>query len=350
MKLTLATIALLATGALAAPTAEADAKAVADLDKRWCVWPGQPCWKAKRDALAEPDADAEALAELNKRWCVWPGQPCWKNKRDAMPEPEGNDKRWCVWPGQPCWKAKRDAIPEPNADAEALAELNKRWCIWPGQPCWKNKRDASPEPEPEADKAELSKRWCWWPGQPCWKVKRAAEAFSESIHSSGGLQARDAEAEFSNAEGGAAFKAKRDVNELANLIALAARGDPAEYFASLKLERQFHPDSESKTKRDASPDAAQKDKRWCWWPGQPCWKAKRAADAVLDAVADKGDDAQTTPFDPAFARPQGWGGFPGFYPPPQTPAAPQAPTTKRDASPEDQAHLDKPWCWWPGQP
>jgi hypothetical protein len=138
-----------------------------DEDKRWCMRPGQPCWK--RDAEANPEAVQE-----DKRWCMRPGQPCWKAKRAAEAvldidagavakrEAETEDKRWCMRPGQPCWKAKREA------EAEAVAE-DKRWCMRPGQPCWKRSED---------------KRWCMRPGQPCWKAKRdlvAAQAVARDI-------------------------------------------------------------------------------------------------------------------------------------------------------------------------
>ncbi|KAK0751728.1 hypothetical protein B0T18DRAFT_444153 [Schizothecium vesticola] len=206
--------------------AAVDAAAVADLqeDKRWCVLPGQPCFKrdavasamteslqsagglsvrddgfspsaavAKRqiDALAlaiaasqanpsayyyglnlpshfAPEA-TEAETTTEKRdaspWCVLPGQPCFK-KREANP--------WCVLPGQPCFK-KRDTISVPDRrDASP-------WCVLPGQPCFKKRS------------VEEEKRWCVLRGQPCFK--------------------RDAEAEAScNTPGGACTLAQRDLH------------------------------------------------------------------------------------------------------------------------------------------
>ncbi|KAH7134079.1 hypothetical protein EDB81DRAFT_90582 [Dactylonectria macrodidyma] len=256
----------------------------------------------------------------------------------AAPAPDAAAEPWCMRPGQSCWK-KRDASPA----AEAVTE-DKRWCMRPGQSCWKAKRDAE------------DKRWCMRPGQSCWKAKRAAEAFAEAIGTSGGLQARDAAADLSNLRGGAAFTAKRAVNELANTAA-ATEDDPFAYYFGLGLDKEFHADSDDKGKRDALPapwcmrpgqscwknkrdanpeadaEAVAEDKRWCMRPGQSCWKAKRAAEAVLEAVGSDDEDLDDKPFDPAyFAKrdAQPWCMRPGQS------------CWKRDASPE-------PWCMRPGQ-
>jgi hypothetical protein len=87
---------------------------------------------ANAAAIAQPDAEP---------WCVKPGQPCIKIKREA--------EAWCVKPGQPCIKVKRaaeamaeafaEAAPAPEAGAEAAAAA---WCVKPGQPCIKAKRAA----------------------------------------------------------------------------------------------------------------------------------------------------------------------------------------------------------------
>ncbi|KAF7559868.1 hypothetical protein G7046_g4278 [Stylonectria norvegica] len=229
----------------------------------------------------------------------------------------------------------------------------------PGQPCWKAKRDAEAEP------------WCIRPGQPCWKAKRAALALSDSISTSGGLAARTPEDGFSNLPGGAAYVAKRSLNDLANLVALA-ENDPESFYSQLELDNQLPHDSDEgeetpegddstegddKTKRDATPepwcirpgqpcwkrdpqpdaDPADKDKRWCIRPGQPCWKAKRAAEAVLEAV---GDSDETAEYDPAYfskrsAEP--WCIRPG------------QPCWKRSAEAGENLE-EKRWCIRPGQP
>ncbi|KAI9158076.1 clock-controlled pheromone ccg-4 precursor [Paramyrothecium foliicola] len=171
------------------------------------------------------------------------------------------------------------AAPAPEADP---------WCLRPGQSCWKAKREAEP--------------WCLRPGQSCWKVKRAAEAFTEALQSSGELLARSPEAEISNLPGGAAFAAKRSLEELAQLIALT-EGDPEAFYASLgfddgeagedggKVEKRQRPPTkwclrpgQSCWKREAEAD--DNDKRWCLRPGQSCWKAKRVAEAVAEAVGE----------------------------------------------------------------
>ncbi|KAK1833772.1 hypothetical protein QBC39DRAFT_345113 [Podospora conica] len=263
-------------------TAAVDAAAVAELqeDKRWCVLPGQPCWK--RDADIQED----------KRWCVLPGQPCWKRDAAASAMTEAfktagglsarddgfspsaavakrqidalalaiaasqanpssyyyglnlpshfaaeptetetaTEKRdaspWCVLPGQPCWK---------RSIANEKREANP-WCVLPGQPCWK--RDAAPDAAAEEDK-----RWCVLPGQPCWKAKRAAEAVLSAITSTHENQARS-----------------------------------LPFAPEARLKREAAPwcvlPGQPCWKRDAAPEAAQEDKRWCVLPGQPCWKKR----------------------------------------------------------------------------
>lgn len=196
---------------------------------------------------------------------------------------------------------------------------------------------AAPAPAAEASP------WCWRPGQPCWKVKRVAEAFSESIKSSGALKERTPEADYSNSPGGAAYKIKRSLNELAHVASLTAR-EPAEYYRDLGLETRFAAD-EGLDKRDtAAEDKRQwcggpgepcwKDKRWCNAPGQPCWKAKRAAEAVINEIRDisKRDEGGDAPSPHHF------------------PAVCNGPNilclkTKREASPEASPQ----WCWAPGQ-
>ncbi|KAG6000431.1 hypothetical protein E4U21_005473 [Claviceps maximensis] len=209
---------------------------------------------------------------------------------------------------------------------------------------------AAPSPEPEP--------WCYRVGQPCWKVKRVAEAFSEAIQSSGGLQERAPEAEYSHAPGGAAYKARRSINELAHLAALTAR-NPDEYFSGLGLDEQFEaeqggvekrePDpwcyrvGQPCWKRDASPDdIPTKDKRWCYRVGQPCWKSKRAADAVLNAIRseDGKDEAAPAAEDTTEGAPQSDGSFPLECSGPRILC-----WKKREAAPDPE-----PWCYRVGQP
>ncbi|KID90822.1 pheromone precursor [Metarhizium guizhouense ARSEF 977] len=207
---------------------------------------------------------------------------------------------------------------------------------------------AAPAPAAEASP------WCWRPGQPCWKVKRVAEAFSESIKSSGALKERTPEAEYSNSPGGAAYTIKRSLNELAHVASLTAR-EPAEYYRDLGLETRFAAD-EGLDKRDAvAEDKRQwcwqpgqpcwKDKRWCGAPGQPCWKAKRAAEAVINEIRDmskRDEEGDAPPFNPGH---QG-GHFPAICNGPNILCL----KTKREASPEANPEASPQWCWRPGQP
>jgi hypothetical protein len=135
--------------------------APANKDKReaspWCLFPGQPCWKNKRDASAEETQE-------DKRWCTLPGQPCWK-KREAA-EQAKEDKKRCTLPGQSCWKAKRAAEAVSNA-IQSTSQYDTR--TTPFNPDARVKRDASP--------------WCLLIGQGCWKRDASAEA---SCHSPDG--------------------------------------------------------------------------------------------------------------------------------------------------------------------
>ena len=258
--------------------AAVDAAAVADLqeDKRWCVLPGQPCFKrdavasamteslqsagglSARDdgfspsaAVAKRQIDALALAIAASQanpsaYYYGLGLPSHfapeateaettTEKRDASP--------WCVLPGQPCFK-KREANP---------------WCVLPGQPCFK-KREASEE----------DKRWCVLPGQPCFKAKRAAEAVISAITATHDNEARDLP-----------FAPEARVKrEAAPWCVLP--GQPC----FKKRDAISVPD-----RRDASPwcvlrgqpcfkkRSIEEEKRWCVLRGQPCFKRDAEAEA-----------------------------------------------------------------------
>ncbi|KAH8891852.1 hypothetical protein GQ53DRAFT_781586 [Thozetella sp. PMI_491] len=162
--------------------------------------------------------------------------------------------------------------------------------------------------------------WCQIRGQSCWKAKRAAEAFVTALQQGGPL-VESREAGFSNAPGGAAYHAKRGVDQLASLVALTQR-DATDFYAGLKLDEHFHPDTEEVERHDNDPEkrwcqirgqscwkhkrseaeehdpeAHESDKRWCQIRGQSCWKAKRAAVAVIEAI-DSANEARDVPFDP----------------------------------------------------
>jgi len=180
----------------------------------------------------------------------------------------------------------------------------------------------APAPAPEADP-----RWCTWIGQSCWKVKRTAAAFAEALASSGSPStsggAPSVEARYSNQPGGAAFKAKRALDGLAGVVA-ATRDTPLEYYNALGLDLHFVPDeplnvthgpgNSGHAKREA-------DARWCTWIGQSCWKARRAAEAVVNTI----DGFDKEKRDNVAFEPLAFG--------------------KRAAAPE----ADPRWCTWIGQ-
>jgi len=238
----------------------------------------------------------------------------------ALANPEANPQ-WCLLKGQSCWKNKR------NIETRAA---EPQWCLLKGQSCWKDKRDV--------ETREAEPQWCLLKGQSCWKVKRVAEALAEALQSTeGAVMAR--EAEYSNQPGHASFMAKRQVDELA-LVVAAATGNPDAYYNSLGLGHHFNADTsdtsgtekrdvderqwcplkgQSCWKRDVEirePEpqwcllkgqSCWKDKRsaeeqlaerqWCLLKGQSCWKAKRLAEAVVNAI-ETVPNPRAVPFDP----------------------------------------------------
>jgi hypothetical protein len=74
---TIALAASFATAAVAAPTAEPEARSP------FCHRPGQPCWKVRRAAEAAAEALADPEAVARNPFCYRPGAPCWKAKREA---------------------------------------------------------------------------------------------------------------------------------------------------------------------------------------------------------------------------------------------------------------------------
>lgn len=222
-------------------------------------------------AIAEPNAAADP-------WCLFRGQGCWK--RDASPEADALPR--CLFRGQSCWKEKREALaapaPEPEADADA-----DPWCLFRGQGCWKKeKREAAPvaEADPEA--------WCLFRGQGCWKVKRTAYAFANVIRGADAIKESQA-AEVSNMNGGAAYNAKRAIEDIGDALA-GLTDSPAEFFRKLAILEHFHPDSDpvfpsfpgNITRRSDTEQLVERDeeaentRRWCLFRGQGCWKRDAA--------------------------------------------------------------------------
>jgi hypothetical protein len=149
--------------------------------------------------------------------------------------------------------------------------------------------------------------WCLLKGQGCWKVKRAAEAFSDAITSSGGLKQSRA-AEVSNHRGGAAYNAKRGIDELAAIIA-SAYPDSDAFYEALNLDQQFAPDSNLTEAEASSTDIYTRDaeteesKRWCLLKGQGCWKREAAPWCLLKG---QGCWKRSVPMSPREAEANPW--------------------------------------------
>ncbi|ELR03405.1 hypothetical protein VC83_06943 [Pseudogymnoascus destructans] len=170
--------------------------------------------------------------------------------------------------------------------------------------------------------------FCWRLGQPCDKVKRAAEAFAEAfdepIAEAEAFDEPIAEAEasaFCWRPGQICEKAKRAALALAHTVA-DANPEAEAFFDKLAIDEAF-PEPEAvadaeiadKVKREAEAEA------FCWRPGQPCGKVKRAADAIASALAEPAPE-------PFCQRPGQLCG-----------------KVKRDAEAVAEA-----FCWRPGQP
>ncbi|KAF3762650.1 hypothetical protein M406DRAFT_333020 [Cryphonectria parasitica EP155] len=280
----------------AVSVAAAHAAVVSELaDKReadpWCLFHGEGCWK--RDVAAAPapivaKREAAPVAEADP-WCLFHGEGCWK--REAEPEAVADPEAWCLFHGEGCWKEKREAapVPAPAADPEA-----DPWCLFHGEGCWKEKREAAPAPEadPEA--------WCLFHGEGCWKVKRAVYAFANAIRGAAGIP-ESRSAEISNMRGGAAYNAKRAVQDIATMMA-GRTSEPPEFLKQLFILEHFGPDANitafgpPPTDADAAPISTDDDstttKRdadaepWCLFHGEGCWKREETALQARDEASD----------------------------------------------------------------
>ncbi|PSR86972.1 hypothetical protein BD289DRAFT_482401 [Coniella lustricola] len=262
MRFTTVILAVLsASAAMAAVVSEQASKRAAD---PWCLFHGEGCWKRDVAPASAPISPREAspLAEADP-WCLFHGEGCWK--REAQPDAAADPEAWCLFHGEGCWKEKREpaALPAPAADPEA-----DPWCLFHGEGCWKEKREAAPVPEadPEA--------WCLFHGEGCWKVKRAVYAFANAIRGVAGTK-ESRSAEISNMRGGAAYNAKRAVQDIATMMA-GRTSEPPEFLKKLAILSKFAQDSNTTTstdisKREADPEA------WCLFHGEGCWKREESA-------------------------------------------------------------------------
>ncbi|KAK8218426.1 hypothetical protein IWZ01DRAFT_563769 [Phyllosticta capitalensis] len=195
-----------------------------------------------------------------------------------------NAQAFCQMPGQACSKLKRAA----DAAANALAYANP---------------DASPEAEAKKRKGlhfcyfpASRLHFCYFPGKPCSKAKRHADAIADAVadaYAAAGVVGTDIALEH--------FRSKRSAEAEPEADA-AAVADPAKKRKGLHF-CYFPGEPCSKVKRAAEavtealalpePEAeATKTKglHFCYFPGEPCSKAKRAADALADAVNAAGLD------------------------------------------------------------
>lgn len=98
---------------------------VQQADKRWCLFKGQSCWKAKRvaeavvsaigtvhDPRSVPFDPPTRVKRAPEPWCTFKGQSCWK--RDAEAEAA------CNAPNGACTKAKRDLHAIQNVARDML--------------------------------------------------------------------------------------------------------------------------------------------------------------------------------------------------------------------------------------
>ncbi|PHH93080.1 hypothetical protein CDD83_1365 [Cordyceps sp. RAO-2017] len=130
---------------------------------------------------------------------------------------------------------------------------------------------AAPHPSPSP--------WCFRRYAMCFKLKRAVGAFSEAVQTSKALETRSV----GTAADGAALTAKLAVHEMAHLMALAT-DDPNAFIKDLGL------DDGSPAPSKTTSEGASKEDGGCQAEGGACWAAKRAADAVLEAIGDDSEE------------------------------------------------------------
>jgi hypothetical protein len=124
--------------------------------------------------------------------------------------------------------------------------------------------------------ADQDKRYCHAEGQACDTVKRAADAFSDAISQNTNLVTRD------ETNGETSLIAARQLHELALAIA-ASHSDPAAFYAALGAHGGSPTTGDTPTeKRDAEPG-------WCTqFLGQPCWKRDTTPATPVKREAEAG--------------------------------------------------------------
>ena len=161
---------------------------------------------------------------------------------------------FCHRSSEPCGKLKRaaEAAAEGMAKANPVAGLQHDLCYRRGWPCSKAKREALALAEAVAEAlafANPKHNFCYEPGEPCSKTKREALAAAEAL-----------------------AEAEADANP-----------DPAaSKIISLSI-LPFHTPCTNMSSTDADPEEVH---RFCYGPGEPCSKVKRAAEAIAAAIAE----------------------------------------------------------------
>ncbi|KAI3398033.1 hypothetical protein diail_9896 [Diaporthe ilicicola] len=283
-------VSTIAVAALSAVSANAIAIAVAEANpspEAWCQWKGQGCWKVKRAAEAFTDAlhssgeyKESRAADISNH----PGGAAYHAKRSfeelaslvasAFPDPESFYSTLHLegqfGPDSNLTEAEADGPAPPSIAArdEATA-IDPRWCQWKGQGCWK--REAAPWCQWKGQgcwkrAVEMSPReaeanpWCVWKGQGCWKRADDSNAVEKR-------EASPAFCPFGGEAGAVCYASKRDFIE-ADRRSCEQPGEAC-YKARRAAEALI---DAIETTEPAKRDATEVEPRWCQWKGQGCWK------------------------------------------------------------------------------
>ncbi len=129
-------------------------------------------------------------------------------------------------------------------------------------------------------------KWCHRVGEPCAKIKRAAEAIAEAFPHP------DMSPEMivrCYGAGGACNIAKREALALAEAVAEAHAVADLEDRGIPKWCNRVGEPCAKKEKREADIEDRGIPK-WCHRVGEPCAKAKRAAEAIAEALAEPAEE------------------------------------------------------------
>ncbi|KAL2270267.1 hypothetical protein VTJ83DRAFT_2451 [Remersonia thermophila] len=210
---------------IATPTIADKPSEKRDAEPGWCTqFLGMPCWKR-----TEKDLPTKVKRGPAPGWCTqFLGMPCWKREEPATPVRRDPEPGWCTqFLGMPCWKRE-----ESPAAGNEVAKREPEGCTQAnGVPCWNKRDEVTHVPRDVATpvRRDPEPGWCTqFLGMPCWKRDAPVEA-------------REPDRHCSRFAGGSCWK------------------------------------------RDGSEVALEEVKR-CTSEGQACWKAKRAAVAVVNAI------------------------------------------------------------------